>query len=112
MVDLERHDAQLEGLDVEAVLRYGEFLASNAARLWVEADRGRLQAVLFPEGLRFSNGRFGTTVTTLLFNEVGPEEPAGSSLATLEGVWSLPDSVDSPAMLPPLQRVVSRDPSG
>ena len=35
---MEKHDHELEGLDVGALLNYAEFVAENPARLWQEAS--------------------------------------------------------------------------
>jgi hypothetical protein len=58
---LTRHEAEMDGLDVEAILNYAEFLATNAGRLWQEAapeQRARLQAFLIPSGLTWDGERF------------------------------------------------------
>ena len=38
LADLELHDARIEGLDVEGVLGFAEFLIANAGRVWAEAS--------------------------------------------------------------------------
>ena len=53
LVRLGRHDAELEGLDVEALVNYAEYLALNPARLSQEAgpeQKARLQASWFQQG--------------------------------------------------------------
>jgi hypothetical protein len=60
---LTRHEAEVDGLDVEAVLNYAEFLAMNPARLCQDATpekKARLQAFLVPSGLTWDGERFGT----------------------------------------------------
>jgi hypothetical protein len=67
-VRIELEDARQEEIDVEGLLGFAEHVLGNAARLWLDAtseQRQRLQRVLFPEGLRFKDGRFGTAVTCL-----------------------------------------------
>jgi hypothetical protein len=52
---LGRHDAELDGLDVEALLGYAEFTALNPGRLWQEArpeQKARLRTFLVPTGRR------------------------------------------------------------
>jgi site-specific DNA recombinase len=75
-------DARVEEIDVEGLLRYAEFVMEQAATLWTDASphqRIRLQSVLFLEGLRFRDGRFGTAVTCLAFAQLpqNPDEESG-----------------------------------
>jgi hypothetical protein len=66
-------DARIEEIDVEGLLRYAEFVMEGAAALWTDASpqrRVHLQSVLFPEGLRFRDDRFGTAVTCLAFAQL------------------------------------------
>jgi len=63
-------EAQFEELDVEIVLNFAQELLSNAGKLWKEFDldrKQRLQKVLFPEGLNFADGKFGTAS---IFNDL------------------------------------------
>jgi hypothetical protein len=65
------HDAQLDEIDIEGVLGFAETLILDARRLWMEGtldQRQRLQKVLFPKGVSYSNqSGFGTTETILFF---------------------------------------------
>jgi site-specific DNA recombinase len=64
------HQLRLEELDVEALLNFSQHMLLNAARLWIEASldqKQRLQKAIFPEGLSFSEGNFGTAKTSLVF---------------------------------------------
>jgi hypothetical protein len=66
-------EAQCEELDVEVVLNFAQDLLSNAGRLWQEFDldrKQRLQKILFPEGLSFAEGKFGTAATSFVFNDL------------------------------------------
>ena len=57
----------------------------QAAALWSDAspnERVRLQWVLFPEGLRFKDGRFGTAATCLAFAQLPQNSDAGCDLAS------------------------------
>jgi DNA invertase Pin-like site-specific DNA recombinase len=74
IVRIELEDARLEELDVEGLLGFAEHLLHNAARLWMEAEldqKQRLQRVLFPLGLRFRDGAFGTATTCMAFSYLG-----------------------------------------
>ena len=88
LVEIELHDAKLDGLDVEGILGFAEHLLINAARVWVEASldqRQRLQEVFFPEGLRFDGAAFGTAVTCLAFKDFEELRPTGTDLASPTG---------------------------
>jgi site-specific DNA recombinase len=88
VTQLELHDARLEELDVEAVLEFARHLVLNAGRMWGEASldqRQRLQAVLFPEGLRYADGGFGTAVTCPIFNGLGPVSEVLNGLVSPTG---------------------------
>lgn len=65
------HDAELDEVDIEAVLNFAEHLILDARRMWTEAtldQRQRLQQLLFPRGVTYShqNG-FGTAEHCLFF---------------------------------------------
>jgi hypothetical protein len=73
LLQLGRHDAEIEGLDVEALLNYAEYLALNPGRLWQEAGReqkARLQAFLVPSGITWDGERFGTIASGLFFSRL------------------------------------------
>jgi DNA invertase Pin-like site-specific DNA recombinase len=64
------HDAELDELDIEGVVRFAEFVLMNAARLWQEMtleQKQRLQQVLFPRGVSYGAEGFGTTETSLVY---------------------------------------------
>jgi hypothetical protein len=85
---LTRHEAEVDGLDVEAVLNYAEFLAMNPGRLWEEAspeEKARLQAFLVPSGLTWEGERFGTVTTDLFFGRLEPVSDSTGALVALRG---------------------------
>jgi site-specific DNA recombinase len=85
---MELEDVKLNALDVEGLLGFAEHILTNAARLWIEASpahRSRLQSVLFPEGLRFSDGRFGTATTCLAFKQLAGNSSESEGVVTPEG---------------------------
>lgn len=60
--------ARADDLDVAGLLRFSEDVLCNAAPVWMDApaeQKLRLQAALFPQGLRMRDGASGTVVTTL-----------------------------------------------
>ena len=83
---IELEDARLEEIDVEGLLGFAEHVLANAARLWTEASaeqKQRLQSVLFPEGLRLRDGRFGTALTCLAFTQLAEIQTRESGMASL-----------------------------
>jgi len=82
---LGRHDAELDGLDVETLLNYAEFMALNPGRLWQEAgpeQKARLQAFMVPSGLTWDGERVGTVASGLFFSRlVGDSVEAGGMVA-------------------------------
>ncbi len=69
--EIQLNEVRLEELDVEAVLNFSEYVFLNAGRLWFEASldqKQRLQGVIFPGGVTFLDGTFGTAKTCLAFN--------------------------------------------
>lgn len=81
-------DARIDEIDVEGLVRCAEFVMERAAALWTDASpqqRVHLQSVLFPEGLRFRDGRFGTAVTCLAFAQLPATADAESGMASPTG---------------------------
>jgi hypothetical protein len=75
-------------LDIEGLLRFSEDVLCNAARLWTDAapeQKQRLQAALFPQGLRMRDGGFGTVVTSLAFKYFGGDSGSNSGMASPTG---------------------------
>jgi hypothetical protein len=73
---------------VEPVLNFSEHVIFNAARLWTEyslAQKQRLQRILFPEGVTFSERGFGTAATSLMFNLLQQPEGEKTRMATPTG---------------------------
>jgi site-specific DNA recombinase len=82
------HDAQVDEIDIEAVLAFAEHLAMRADRLWMAASldqRQRLQKVLFPAGLPIRENRLvRTQPSLLLFNSWDETASVGSKWCALE----------------------------
>jgi site-specific DNA recombinase len=88
VADIGLKEAQCEELDVEVVLNFAQDLLTNAGRLWLEFDLGRkqrLQKILFPAGLSFADGKFGTAATSFIFNDLAAELVEKSNLASPAG---------------------------
>ena len=93
MAKTEARDAELEGYDIEAVLNFAEYVLMNVARLWTEFNtdqKQRLQKVLFPEGVTFTDGIFRTNATSLIFSMLQPESGEKSRMATPTGFEPVP----------------------
>ena len=87
LVQLELSDAELD-LDVEGVLAFAERLLTNAARLWPSLDLGqkiRLQSAVFPNGVAFDGGSFGTPELTSVFNYLRAIENQSEGMASPTG---------------------------
>jgi site-specific DNA recombinase len=88
LLQLGRHEAELDGLDVETLLNYAEYLALDPARLWQEAgpeQKARLQAFLVPSGLTWDGERFGTVASGLFFSRLAGDSSSGGGMAPQVG---------------------------
>jgi site-specific DNA recombinase len=89
LAEMELHEAQAEQIEVETVLEYAELVLTNASNLWKaapSAQKQRLQQVLFPEGVNYSEGKYRTAVTCLLFNGMGTKTVEKEGLVALPGI--------------------------
>jgi hypothetical protein len=71
LAEMELRDVQAGEIQIEAVLDFAQGVLLNASNLWKASpseQKQRLQQVLFPEGLTYSEGRYRTNVTCLLFS--------------------------------------------
>ena len=85
---LSRHETEVEGLDVEALVNYAEYLALNPGRLWLEAkpeQKARLQTFMVPSGVSWDGERFGTVVTGLFFGRLEPATGESEGMVALRG---------------------------
>ena len=82
---IELHDAELDALDVEAVIAFAQQLLGDLAGSWNHMNpeqKRRFQSLLFPNGVTFDGERFGTTETASVFKWLEPATRAGSGLAS------------------------------
>jgi hypothetical protein len=98
--EIELEDARIDVIDIEGLLGFAEHLLANASRLWMEAtpeSRPQIQRVLFPEGLRFSDGTFGTAVSCFAFPQLAAIGDGKSGMASPTGTaaasWIAVDGV-------------------
>ena len=89
LAKLRLKDAQLDEVDIEAVLNFAETFLLNTARIWMEMSleqRQRFQKVLFPEGIELkAGGGFRTAATCPVFSMLQPENGAIYEMATPTG---------------------------
>jgi hypothetical protein len=89
LAEMELREAQAEEIEIETVLDYAEMVLTNASNLWKAApteQKQRLQQVLFPEGVTYSEGKYRTAVTCLLFNGMGTTAGKKEGLVALPGI--------------------------
>ena len=89
LAKLRLKDAQLDEVDVEAILNFAETFLLNTVRIWMEMSleqRQRFQKVLFPEGIELMpHCGIRTAVTCPVFKMLQPEMTPHTSLATPAG---------------------------
>ena len=89
LAEMELREAQAEEIEIETVLDYAEMVLTNASNLWKaapSAQKQRLQQVLFPEGVTYSDGKYRTAVTCLLFSGMGTKAVKKEGLVALPGI--------------------------
>ncbi len=81
LAQMQLHDAQIDEIDIEAVLAFSEHLALRTDRMWIAASldqRQMLQKTLYPQGLKTSeNLLVRTAPSLLLFGTYDPSEASG-----------------------------------
>ena len=88
LAEMSLREARVEELDVEGLLEFSRHLALNAGQLWTEADhesRLRLQACLFPEGVKYRRGEILNTVGCPVFSDLGEIQAGEDSLVARTG---------------------------
>ena len=96
----EANGANLDSMDLGAVLDFAEHLVGNARKMWVQAgldERQRLQAILFPEGLRHDGDAFGNAVTGFAFSYLRVEEGGEGQLGAADGeakLWNSASAIE------------------
>ena len=88
LAEMDLGEAKVKEMDIEGMLNFAQYVLLNASYLWLEADlaqRQRLQRILYPEGVTFLDGEFGTTATCLLFNQLAEIEDDFARVASPAG---------------------------
>jgi site-specific DNA recombinase len=89
MIEISISELQVASWDVEELLARGDFLASNAARVWKAASheqRQRFQRFVFPDGIYVEPGpagSFSNPSIGLLFTEIRPGAGGENGVARL-----------------------------
>jgi hypothetical protein len=89
LAEMELRDAQAEEIEIEAVLDFAEAVFLNASNLWKSApteQKQRLQQVPFPEGVTYSDGKYRTSVTCMLFSGMQTDPVQKEGLVALPGI--------------------------
>ena len=89
LAEMELREAQAEEIEIETVLEYAEMVLTNASNPWKAApaeQKQRLQQVLFPEGVTYSEGKYRTAITCLLFSGMGAKTVKKEGLVALPGI--------------------------
>ena len=89
LAEMELRDVQSEGIEIEAVLDFAQMVLANASNLWKSApaeQKQRLQQVLFPEGVTYSDGKYRTSATCLLFSGMPIKAAKKEGLVALPGI--------------------------
>lgn len=84
----ELQEADIECLDVEAILEFAKCLLEHPRSLWEGSgleQRQRLQSVFFPEGIHYGANGFGTHLTSSFFNVMRNGLQEKTSLASPTG---------------------------
>ena len=88
LAQIEQNEAAAEGYQIEAVLEFAKHVLTNAAEMWLKATpelRVKLQQLIFPKGVTFKDGSFGTAPTSVLFNILHTAEEDSETLASPRG---------------------------
>jgi site-specific DNA recombinase len=89
LAEMELSEAHAEEIEIETVLDYAQMVVTNASNLWKAApseQKQRLQQVLFPVGVNYSEGKYRTAVTCLLFSGMGTTAVKKEGLVALPGI--------------------------
>ena len=89
LAEMELREASLETIDAENIIEFALDVLINASNLWKTASldlKQRLQQVLFPEGMEYTDGGYRTTATCMLFNGLEVYESEKEELVALPGI--------------------------
>jgi site-specific DNA recombinase len=87
--EIEELEARVTGMDMAAAVRFAQFVLLNAPGLWTELPlekKQRLQRTLFPRGLEFKDGLYGTAETSMVFYDLGGKTIEKEDLVAPTGI--------------------------
>lgn len=90
--ELAWHESQEDEPDIDGLLAFGAHILSNTPHLKLDDWKQRLQQVLFPQGVTYADGRFGTAETSAIFRVLqalpgGSERKATLAVSSLNRVY-------------------------
>ncbi len=88
VAEQELREADVEHIDVEAVLAFAEKLVERPRELWLEStleQKQRLQRVFFPDGVKYTKDGFGTAVSNSFFSVLRDLSEQKATLASPAG---------------------------
>jgi site-specific DNA recombinase len=89
LAEINERDAQIEKMDVQAAVGFGEFVLLHAPRLWAQLSleqKQRLQQAIFPRGVQFEDGAYRTAETSMVFFELDATQFKNKGLVALTGI--------------------------
>ena len=87
--ELEVSENRQENLNPESILKSAMFVISNPEMVWKNSplnQRQRFQRVLFPKGLRFGKGGFGTSETAPIYKLLSTINTQKDTLVAPRGI--------------------------
>jgi site-specific DNA recombinase len=88
-LELKVNDARQDEIEIEELLDFAENLILNAAGTWNQSSleqRQRLQQVLFPQGVTYSDRTYRTSATSPMFKLLEAETVKNERLVALPGI--------------------------
>ena len=88
-LEMKVNEAKQEEIEIERLLDFSENLLLNAASAWTQSGlegKQRLQQILFPQGVTYANGSYGTSATNPLFNLLQEELGEPEQMVALPGI--------------------------
>ena len=88
-LEMKVNEAHQDEIEIEELLDFSENLLLNAAGTWNQSgleQKQRLQQVLFPEGVTYSDGIYRTSATSPMFNMLGTTAEQQGELVALPGI--------------------------
>jgi hypothetical protein len=93
VVQINRGDAQDSEDETEALIEYAKNLLGNVATMWREFgidEKQRLQKLIFPKGISYRDGKFGTAPTAFIFKILSKNKKQKKGLVAPTGIEPVP----------------------